>query len=37
MRRRAPVFIPFAEGPIDIDRMQDWKLAEEIIARREAA
>lgn len=33
----APVYIPFAEGPIDIDRMQDWKLAEEIIARREAA
>jgi hypothetical protein len=33
----APVYIPFAEGPIDIDRMQDWKLAEEIIARRDAA
>jgi CMP-2-keto-3-deoxyoctulosonic acid synthetase len=33
----AAVFIPFAEGPIDVDRMQDWKLAEEIIARREAA
>ena len=33
----APVYIPFAEGPIDVDRMQDWKLAEEIIARREAA
>ena len=33
----APVFIPFAEGPIDVDRMKDWKLAEEIIARRDAA
>ena len=33
----APVLIPFAEGPIDVDRMQDWKLAEQIIARREAA
>ena len=33
----APVFIPFAEGPIDIDRMQDWKLAEQIIAKRAAA
>lgn len=33
----APVYIPFAEGPIDVDRMQDWKLAEEIIALREAA
>lgn len=32
----APVYIPFAEGPIDVDRMQDWELAEEIIARREA-
>ena len=33
----AAVFIPFAEGPIDVDRMKDWKLAEEIIARRDAA
>jgi len=33
----APVYIPFAEGPIDVDRMQDWKLAEKIIAQREAA
>ena len=31
----APVYVPFAEGPIDVDRMKDWKLAEEIIARRE--
>lgn len=33
----APVYIPYAEGPIDVDRMQDWKLAEQIIAQREAA
>jgi CTP:molybdopterin cytidylyltransferase MocA len=33
----APIYIPFAEGPIDVDRMQDWKLAEEIIAKRDAA
>lgn len=33
----APVYIPFAEGPMDVDRMQDWQLAEEIIARRDAA
>lgn len=32
----APIYIPFAEGPIDVDRMQDWKLAEEIIAKRDA-
>lgn len=30
-----PVFLPFAEGPIDIDRMSDWKLAETIIRERE--
>jgi hypothetical protein len=35
--KAAPVLMPFAEGPIDVDRMQDWKLAEEIIARRAAA
>ena len=35
--RTAPILMPFAEGPIDVDRMQDWKLAEEIIARREVA
>jgi CTP:molybdopterin cytidylyltransferase MocA len=35
--KTAPVFIPFAEGPIDVDRMQDWKLAEKIIREREAA
>lgn len=33
----APIYIPFAEGPIDVDRMEDWKLAEQIIAKREAA
>ncbi len=33
----APIDIPFAEGPIDVDRMEDWQLAEEIIALREAA
>ena len=32
----APVFLPFAEGPIDIDRMSDWQLAERIIREREA-
>ena len=30
-----PVFLPFAEGPIDIDRMSDWKLAERIIRERD--
>ena len=33
--RTAPVFLPFAEGPIDIDRMSDWKLAERIIRERD--
>jgi CTP:molybdopterin cytidylyltransferase MocA len=33
--RTAPVMVPFAEGPIDVDRMQDWKLAEQIIRERE--
>ncbi len=31
----APVFLPFAEGPIDIDRMSDWTLAERIIRERD--
>ncbi len=35
--RTAPVLMPFAEGPIDVDRMQDWKLAEQIIKARTAA
>lgn len=34
--RTAPVVLPFAEGPIDVDRMQDWKLAEKIIRERAA-
>ncbi len=34
--RTAPVLIPFAEGPIDVDRMQDWELANRIIREREA-
>ena len=29
------VFLPFAEGPIDIDRMSDWQLAERILRERE--
>lgn len=33
----APVLMPFAEGPIDVDRMQDWDLANRIAAAREAA
>ena len=33
----APVLIPFAEGPIDVDRMQDWELANRIIRERDAA
>lgn len=32
--RTAAVVMPFAEGPIDIDRLQDWELAERIIAAR---
>lgn len=35
--RTAPVLLPFAEGPIDVDRMQDWELANSIVAGREAA
>ena len=31
------VLMPFAEGPIDVDRMQDWDLANRIVADREAA
>jgi hypothetical protein len=33
--RTAPVVMPFAEGPIDVDRMQDWELANRIVAARE--
>ncbi len=34
--KTAPVLIPYAEGPIDVDRMQDWELANRIVAAREA-
>lgn len=33
--KTAPVLMPFAEGPIDVDRMQDWRLANRIVAERE--
>ena len=33
--RTAPILMPFAEGPIDVDRMQDWELANRIIRERE--
>jgi GTP:adenosylcobinamide-phosphate guanylyltransferase len=33
--RVVPIFLPFAEGPIDIDRMSDWELAEQILRERE--
>ena len=32
-----PVLIPFAEGPIDVDRQVDWDLANRIISEREKA
>jgi CTP:molybdopterin cytidylyltransferase MocA len=32
--KAAPVLMPFAEGPIDVDRMQDWELANRIVAAR---
>ena len=35
--KAVPIFLPFAEGPIDIDRMNDWELAEKILAEREQA
>ena len=35
--KAAPVLMPFAEGPIDVDRMQDWELANRIVRDREAA
>ncbi len=28
--------MPFAEGPIDVDRQVDWDLANRIVAAREA-
>jgi hypothetical protein len=33
--RTAPVLMPFAEGPIDVDRPQDWELANRIVKARE--
>lgn len=33
--RVAPVLMPFAEGPIDVDRMVDWELANRIVNARE--
>jgi hypothetical protein len=33
--RTAPVLMPFAEGPIDVDRLVDWDLANRIVAARE--
>jgi len=33
--RTAPVLMPFAEGPIDVDRQVDWDLANRIVAERE--
>jgi hypothetical protein len=35
--RAAPILMPFAEGPIDVDRVQDWELANRIVRAREAA
>jgi GTP:adenosylcobinamide-phosphate guanylyltransferase len=32
--KAGPVLMPFAEGPIDVDRMQDWELANKIVAAR---
>ncbi|MCW3838417.1 NTP transferase domain-containing protein [Sphingomonas canadensis] len=33
--KTAPVVIPFAVGPIDVDRMVDWELANRIVGERE--
>ena len=35
--RTAPVLMPFAEGPIDVDRPVDWELANRIVGEREAS
>ncbi len=35
--KTAPVLMPFAEGPIDIDRQVDWDLANRIVRERESA
>ncbi|HYJ53043.1 MAG TPA: NTP transferase domain-containing protein [Allosphingosinicella sp.] len=33
--KTAPVLMPFAEGPIDVDRQVDWDLANRIVRERE--
>jgi MobA-like NTP transferase domain len=33
--KTAPVLMPFAEGPIDVDRQVDWDLANRIVKARE--
>ena len=33
--RTAPILMPFAEGPIDVDRQVDWDLANRIVRERE--
>jgi len=33
--RTVPVVMPFAEGPIDVDRQVDWDLANRIVSARE--
>jgi len=33
--RTAPILMPFAEGPIDVDRQVDWDLANRIVKERE--
>jgi len=35
--KTAPVLIPFAEGPIDVDRQVDWDLANRIVSEREGS
>jgi hypothetical protein len=35
--KTAPILMPFAEGPIDVDRMQDWELANRIVREREGS
>jgi hypothetical protein len=34
--KTAPVLMPFAEGPIDVDRPVDWDLANRIVGERES-
>lgn len=35
--RSEPVLMPFAEAPIDVDRIQDWELANRIVRERSAS